>query len=158
MKISELIEAAPAKRGKTEKASDATARYEKFKKMLDAGHPGTTQQQVDGIKRIADALWDNELQAREKNMIDKHGAEWWELVEKQYPMVQNDKGEWVVSSKVRDWADGKDWPFDYKAQAVEKVEKLVNWLHQGRKRGFGDKDADIEKWLDKLNSVDKTKQ
>lgn len=153
MKLNELFEG----KIKTEKAADASARYEKFRKMLAAGAPGVTQQQVDGIKKIADSLWDSEMKAREKHLIDTHGAEWWELVKKQYPISQNDDGKFVVTSTVKKWTDGKDWPFDYKGEALQKVEQLVSWLHQGRKRGFGDKDADIAKWLEKLDSVDKAK-
>ena len=138
-------------------AADASAHYEKLKGWLEQGINNVTQRMVDGAKRTADDLWDKELAKREKNMVDKHGAEWWELVKKQYPIEKNDDGDWVVTSKIRDWADGKDWPFQYKAQAVEKVDQLVRWLHSGRKRGFGDKDADIEKWLGKLNAVDKAK-
>lgn len=147
MKLAELV------LEKKEKASDASARYEKFKAMLDAGSPGVTAAQVNGIKKIADDLWDQELKAREKHLVDTHGAEWYELVKKQYPIEKIDD-DWVVKSKIRDWTDEKEWAFGYKAQAVEKVEKLVKWLAQGRKRGFGDKDADIQKWLDKLAEVD----
>lgn len=147
MKLAELIVE------KKEKAADASARYEKFKAMLDAGASGVTATQVDGIKKIADSLWDQELKAREKHLVDTHGAEWYELVKKQYP-VEKVGDDWVVKSRVREWTDGKEWAFNYKAQAVEKVEQLVKWLAQGRKRGFGDKDADIQKWLDKLNEVD----
>lgn len=153
MKLTDLHEAKAPKL----KAADESARYEKLKGMLAAGHPNVTQRMVDGAKASADSLWDIELKAREKNMIDTHGAEWWDLVKKQYPIEQKD-GDWVVSSKIRDWADGKDWPFQYKAQAVEKVQQLVKWLHDGRKRGFGDKDADIEKWVAKLDAVDKAKK
>ena len=153
MKLIDLHEAKAPKL----KAADESARYEKLKAMLAAGNPNVTQRMVDGAKASADSLWDLELKAREKNMIDTHGAEWWDLVKKQYPIEQKD-GDWVVTSKIRDWAQDKDWPFQYKAQAVEKVQQLVKWLHDGRKRGFGDKDADIEKWVAKLDAVDKAKK
>lgn len=151
MKLNELFKA------KKETPEQASARYEKFAKMLAAEAPGVTQQQVDGIKKIADSLWDEKFTAKEKNLIGKHGVEWYELVKKQYPVAKNDDGDWVVSSKIRDWAEGKDWPFQYKAQALEKVEQLVRWLADGRKRGFGDKEADVEKWIAKLDAADKSK-
>lgn len=159
MKLIELQKLSEGRaRARKETAAEASARYEKFKGMLAAGNAGVTQQQVDGIKKIADSLWDQEMRAREKNIIDTHGTEWWELVRKQYPITQNDDGDWVVSSQIRKWSDGKEWPFQYKAQALEKVEELVRWLNSGRRRGFGDKEADVQKWLEKVNAVDKAKQ
>lgn len=137
-------------------AADASAHYEKMKRMFDAGNPGVTQRMLDGLKANADSMWDTELKAREKSIIGAHGSEWYELVQKQYPIEQRDK-EWVVTSKVKSWADDKEWKFDYKAQAVEKRQQLIRWLQQGRKRGFGDEEADIEKWVAKLNAVDKAK-
>jgi putative lipase involved disintegration of autophagic bodies len=150
MKLYELTE----DRAPKMKASDASAHYETLKRMLEKGNPNVTQRMVDGAKANADSLWDTELIAKEKRIVDTHGAEWWELVKKQYPIIQRD-GDWVVTSKIRSWTENKEWPFQYKAQAVQKVQQLVDWIHQGRKRGYGDKDLDLEKWIDELNSVDK---
>jgi len=152
MKLQELWEG----KIKTEKAADASARYEKFKRMLAAGVAGVTQQQVDGIKKIADSLWDSEMGAKEKHLIDTHGAEWWELVKKQYP-ISDEGGEFIVKSKFAIDPDaGKrgPWRFSSKGEARDKVQKLVGWLNDGRKRGFGDKDEDIQKWLSKLDAAD----
>lgn len=156
MKLEELFEA----KIRTEKAADASARYEKFKKMLAAGVPGVTQAQVDGIKKIADSLWDTEMSAKEKHLVDTHGAEWWELVRKQYPIAERD-GEFVVTSKfAKEPESGKrgPWIFPSKGQARDKVQQLIGWLNDGRKRGFGDKDEDIQKWVAALDAVDKTRQ
>jgi hypothetical protein len=144
---------------RTEKAADASARYEKFKKMLAAGVAGVTQQQVDNIKKIADSLWDTEMNAKEKHLVDTHGAEWWELVKKQYP-ISEEGGEFVVKSKFAIDPDaGKrgPWKFASNGEARDKVQKLIGWLNDGRKRGFGDKDADIQKWIARLDAVDKAK-
>ena len=139
------------------KAVDASLHYEKLKKMFDAGNPSITQRMLDGSKANADSLWDSELKAKEQHIISKHGNEWWELVKKQYPII-NSGNSWVVTSTVKKWADNKEWEFEHKSQAVEKVLKLVAWVYQNRKRGFGDMDSDIQKWLDKLTSADKSSE
>jgi hypothetical protein len=156
MKVNELFEG----KVKQETASEASARYEKFKKMLAKGAPGVTQQQVDGIKKIADSLWTSEYKAKEKDLIDVHGAEWWELARKQYP-IKKDGNEYVVKSNFAiDPDSGKrgPWTYDNEGQAKDKVFQLVKWLDGGRKKGYGDKDGDIQKWFAKLDSVDKKKK
>ena len=145
MKVSELFE------GKGETAPQASARYEKFKKMLAAEHPGVSQQQVDGIKKIADSLWNDEI----KKQSAKHSGDWWELAKTQYPMAQ-DSGEWVVTSKAKGWTEEKQpgpWRFAYKAQAIEKIDQLVKWLAGGRKKGHGDEETDIDRWVSKIQAA-----
>lgn len=156
MKLQDLHEA----KQKKETADQASARYEKFKKMLAAGAPGVTQQQVDGIKRIADSLWDDKFRTGEKDLIDVHGAEWWELARKQYPITKAD-GEFIVKSNFAiDPDSGKrgPWPYESEGQAKDKVVQLVRWLDGGRKKGYGDKDGDIQKWFAKLDAADKAKE
>jgi hypothetical protein len=154
MKLSELFEA--ASKQKQETAAEAWARYAKFKRMLELGNPGVTQQQVDGIKRVANSISDTEMKAHEKHMIDTHGADWWELVKKQYPIKEVD-GMYVVNSEIVDRKKEKQWEFYHKSQAHEKIEQLAKWVSDGRKRGFGDKEHDIEKWTAKLDALDKAK-
>ena len=139
-----------------ETAAEASARYEKFKKMFAAGVAGVTQHQLDGIKAKVDSLWDSEMGAKEKNMIDTHGADWWELVQKQYPITEQGN-KWLVTSEIRDWHDAHVWEFDSKYQAKEKVIQLAKWISQARNRGFGDRDADVEKFTAKLDALDKAK-
>jgi hypothetical protein len=154
MNLSEL------KKGPKMKAPDASAHYEKLKGWLAKGLNGITQRMVDGAKATADSLWDLEFQAKEKDLIDVHGAEWWELARKQYPIKQ-EGGEFIVSSNFAlDPTSGKrgPWPFDSEGQAKDKVVQLVKWLDGGRKKGYGDKDGDIQKWFAKLDAADKARE
>lgn len=149
MKITELLE---AQKPKKMKAKDAFAHYEKVKKMAEKGQ--MTQQQVEGALKIAKSLMDDEMQAKEKAFYDKHeGSDWWELAKKQYPIEELSRGGYRVKSEAKQWKNDKEWEFDYKYQALDKIEKLVKWLDQNRKRGFGDKDADLEKFYAKYNTV-----
>jgi len=152
MKLSNLFE----DRAPKMKASDASLHYQKLKNMFDAGNPSITQRMLDGAKTNADSLWDSELKAKEISIVNKHGNEWYELVKKQYPITKEDDS-WIVKSTVKKWADDREWEFQYKAQAVEKVLQLVRWIHQNRKRGFGDMDADVQKWITALADADKVK-
>jgi hypothetical protein len=141
-------------------ATGESERYEKLKKMLAAGAGGVTQKMVDGAKASADSLWDLEFKAKEKHLIDVHGAEWWELARKQYPLKQ-ENGMYVVRSKfAKDPNAGVrgPWEYDNEGQAKEKVIQLVKWLDGGRKKGHGDVDSDIAKWVAALDAVDKAKQ
>jgi hypothetical protein len=135
-------------------AKQAFDSYERYKKMFDAGNPNVTQRMLDGLHSTAQSLMDTEMAAKEKNFLAKHtGSDWWELAKKQYPITQQNDGSYLVTSEARDWLEPKDWTFNYKYQAMEKVEKLVKWLHDGRTRkGHGDIDADIERFNAKYNS------
>lgn len=77
----------------------------------------------------------------------KHGgSDWWELAMKQYPIIQDEvTGKFVVVSEAREWTEPKDWEFSHKFDAILKVQQLVKWLDDGRKRGFGCRDKDIER-------------
>lgn len=146
MKISEIL---------TEKvkmkSKDAFAHAEKMKAMLAKGQ--ATQAMVDGALKTAQSLLDTEMAAREKSWEAKNGgSDWWELAKKQYPIEEKPGGGFRVKSEAKQWKNDKEWEFDYKVQALEKIEKLVKWLDQGRKRGFGDKEADLEKFYAKYNS------
>ena len=142
MKVTELLQEKASKM----KAKDAWAHYEKVKKMAEKG--SMTQQQVDGALKIAKSMMDDEMQ--EKDFLGKHaGSDWWELAKKQYPIEEMGRGGYKVKSEARQWKNDKNWEFDYKFQAMEKIERLVKWLDQNRKRGFGDKEADLDKFHDK---------
>lgn len=151
MKIIEIL----TEKAVTMKPVDAWAHVEKVKQMLTRGQ--MTKQQLDGAIKQAESIETTYWKARETVLTSKwEGAEWWELAKKQYPIVQTSDG-WKVTSEAKLWKGGKDWEFSYKAQAMEKVEKLVKWLNQNRKRGFGDKEADIEKFIVKYGNNDSKK-
>jgi len=136
-----------------QKAKDAFAHVEKMKELLAKGQ--ATQQMVDGATKTAQSLMDTEMKAREKDWYSKHeGSDWWELAKKQYPIEELSAGGYRVKSEAKQWKNDKEWEFNYKVQALEKIEKLVKWLDQGRKRGFGDKEADLEKFYAKYGHKD----
>lgn len=133
------------------KARDAWDHYEKVKQMAEKGQ--MTQRQVDGALATAKSLMDTEMAAREKSFLDKHGgSDWWELARKQYPIEELSGGGFRVKSEAKEWKNDKNWEFDYKVQAMEKIEQLVKWLNQNRKRGFGDKDVDLDKFYAKYGN------
>lgn len=155
MKVSELLEGKAVK----QTAASASAHYEKLKGWLEKGLNNVTQRMVDGAKAHADSLWNDEFKASEKDLIDKHGADWWELAKKQYPAKQ-ENGMWVVRSNFAlDPDSGKrgPWEFPGQWQAMDKVVQLVKWLDGGRKKGYGDKNVDVQKWFDRLDAVDLNK-
>lgn len=141
-----LAEASPK-----ETASQAFARLEKFKKLW--ANPSPEQQRtLDGIEKIANSLMDTEMDSKLKSFETKHaGADWWQLGKKLYPVSQDDN-EWVVKSEAKDWTVGKEWRYDYKVQALEQVQKLMQYKSRDRKAGYGDKEEDLEKWSKKYGS------
>ena len=125
--------------------------YHTKKCQFEAGADFVTQRQLDGILTQANSLLDGEMVAREKRFLSKHvGSDWWELAQKQYPITKQDDGSYVVTSEAREWTDIKNWTFNYKVQAMEKVQKLVAWLYDGRvRKGVGDFDTDLAKFHEK---------
>lgn len=155
MKVTELL--TEKVKATKMKPADAWAHVEKIKSMMAKGT--MTQRQLDGAIQQAESIETTYWKGREKAFNDKHaGSDWWELAKKQYPIEEMGNGTYRVKSEARLWKAGKDWDFDHKAQAMEKIEKLVKWLDQNRKRGFGDKDFDIEKFHEKYGHKDGEKK
>lgn len=120
-----------------------------MKAKFEAGVPNITQRMLDGILATATSLLDTEMTKREKDFEAKHfGSDWWELAKKQYPITQVD-GQWKVTSEARDWHDDHEWFFSHRAEALEKVEQLVRWLNDNRRRGYGDREGDVERLSEK---------
>jgi len=149
MKVNEILTEKAVKM----KPADAWAHVEKVKSMLAKGQ--MTQQQLDGAIKQANSIEDSYWKSKAQKLDAKwEGAEWWELAKKMYPIVQTDDG-WKVTSTAKGWKDEKSWTLQYKAQAMEKVQRLVKWLDQNRKRGFGDKDEDVARLAAKFAAEDK---
>jgi hypothetical protein len=127
---------------------------EKMKRQFAINPSPLLETTIANLARTAKSLMDSEMAAKEKNFLEKHtGSDWWELAKKQYPITQREDGAYVVTSEARDWEDTKDWTFNYKYEAFAKVEKLVNWLHDGRvRKGYGSIEADLEKFHAKYAS------
>lgn len=120
---------------------------EKMKRQFAINPTPLLETTIANLERTAKSLMDSEMAAKEKSFLAKHtGSDWWELAKLQYPIKEED-GAWVVTSEAREWLETKDWTFSYKYQAMEKVQKLVMWLHDGRvRKGYGDFDADLERF------------
>lgn len=126
----------------------------RLRKMYEVNPTELLKTTIENTKRRADSMMDDEMAAKLKNFEDKHqGAEWWSLMEKLYPVAQDGDGVWIVTSIARDWTENPEWAFGYKYDALEKVRQLVLWKHLDRKRGFGDKDVDMDRVTEKLNAA-----
>lgn len=76
----------------------------------------------------------------------KYGADWWESVKLMYPMIRNEDGTITVISEAANWNEEKSFgPYTHKYDAMEKIEKLVFYKNQDRKRGVGCRDKDMER-------------
>lgn len=106
---------------------------------------------IENTERLANSLLDSEMAVKLKNFEAKHvGSDWWEVMAQNYPVTFNDERQaWVVTSNAKDWEETKDWEFTYKYDALEKVRQLVCWVNTARKRGFGDREQDLERFYAK---------
>lgn len=95
----------------------------------------------------------DEAIARGKAFEAKHaGSDWWEEIKLLYPIVETE-ASFVVTSLARDWnpESEKEWAFADKWQALAKVEQLVKWLDENRRRGHGCTDKDMTR-CDKIRA------
>jgi hypothetical protein len=71
---------------------------------------------------------------------------WFEWAKKQYIIHPADASGIIrVESIIRDWEEEKSWEFTEQIDALEKVEKLVNWVRENRERGRGNCLEDVQK-------------
>ena len=135
------------KKMKVETSAEMFARGEKLKRLAELNPLNTIVAQAYP-KVLAKA---EELQTAERTakgmkfyyrLHGATGAEWLELIRTQYP-ISEVSGKFIVTSKAREWEEGKFWEFDCKWLEYEKVSRLVGWLDEGRDRGFGSREADI---------------
>ena len=97
------------------KASEIRERTEKFHKRIEFKHP-------DGV------------------------AGWFDWAKKQYIIHPADAGGIIrVQSVIRKWEEEKTGDFTEQIDALEKVEQLVEWIREGRERGFGNCVEDLQK-------------
>lgn len=138
---------------KTLTAAEMFATLEKHKRNYAVAPTELLRQTIENLTRNANAKLTDEMGKRQKNFESKYaGSTWWEMCMKLYTITEQN-GEFVVESMAREWEEEKKWAFTFKVEAMEKVEQLVKWKDLDRKRGFGDRDQDIEKITDKLNAM-----
>lgn len=128
-------------------------RADTFKRMFEINpdHP-TAKKTYESLVARANELLTAELKIKGMKFEAKHeGSEWYELIKKQYPITQED-GKFVLRSEAKNWEDQKFWEFDDRYLALAKVEQLVAWLADHRKRGRGDTDKDIARITEKLGA------
>jgi hypothetical protein len=137
---------------RTETSKMVFEQVEQFKRLLALDPTNEVKKTtLESLTRKAEALLTAELRIKGMKFESKHeGSDWWEMIKLQYPVTETDYG-WKVTSKARDWADMeiKTWEFTDRYVAIAKVEQLVNWLADGRKRGYGNMEADIDRLLAK---------
>lgn len=130
------------------------ARADKFKRFAELNPSELASQTYKNVLKKAEEALTEELTERGKKFFNKQfdeafGADWFELIRKQYPVAEID-GKFVVKSEARDWGTEKVWECDSMWIAYAKVDQLVNWLADGRKRGFGDTDSDVSRLTARL--------
>lgn len=133
--------------GKMVKATSKTefARVELLKTRLAEGFPGVTQAMVDAAISSANFLLDQEMKVACDRFTAKHGAEdWYKCMRAMYDVVE-DNYQWRVVSKTREWTEEKEWVFDSRWQAEDKVNQLVLWQRDAVKRGLANPDKHIER-------------
>ncbi len=129
-------------------ASNTFQILESMKRQYAANPTPLGKLTIENLERMAHFLMDVEMGAKLKSFESKHhGADWWAVMEKNYPVSFDDvRQAWVVTSNARDWEESKDWEFAYKFDALQKVRQLVLWVNTNRKRGFGDREQDLAKF------------
>ncbi len=132
-------------------ASNTFQILESMKRQYAANPTQLGKLTIENLERTAHSLMDVEMGAKLKNFESKHhGADWWEVMEKNYPVTYNEERKaWVVTSNVRVWKEPKDWECVYKFDALQKVRQLVLWVNDARKRGHGDREQDLERFYAK---------
>jgi hypothetical protein len=127
---------------------------EDSKRRLAVAIPGTQafdilQSAVAAIEKRFHASCTDRMEA----FLEREGSsDWWQLALLNYPL-SNDGRLWRVTSIARTRDDAMFWEFDHKYEAIEKIQKLVGWLNDGRNRGFGDREADVERLTRIANTV-----
>lgn len=127
---------------------------EDSKRRLAAAIPGTQafdilQSAVQSIEKRFHAS----CTERMETFLEREGSsDWWQLALFNYPL-SNDGRIWRVTSIARVRGDAMVWEFDHKYEAIEKIQKLIGWLNDGRNRGFGDRDADVERLTRVANTI-----
>jgi len=121
---------------------------EKLKKQYAVNPTDLLKLTIENTERRANSLMDDEMAAKLKSFEAKHqGADWWQIMEANYPVVKDEaRNSWVVTSRAREWENAPEWEFHYKYDALAKVQQLVRWIADGRRRGFGDVETDLEKF------------
>ena len=131
---------------KKQTSSEAFQRLDKFKKMYEANPSDMLKTTIDNISALANSLLTSEMKDSEAKFLKKHElADWWQLAQKKYPIAEVG-GKFRVSSEICNRAEPKEWVFDHRFDALEKVQQLVFWVSEKRKQGFGCKEADLEKF------------
>lgn len=132
---------------KIETSTEMFARAEKLKRVSEL-NPLNTIAAGAYPKVLARAQETLTLELKDKGkkfyyrLHSATGAAWIELIKTQYP-ISEVSGKFIVTSKARDWEDGKFWEFDCGWLAYEKVSRLVGWIDEARDRGYGSREADI---------------
>lgn len=118
---------------------------EKFRKLAEADPTNCTKRVTyENLKSRAEALLTHELTVKGMKFAQAaEGADWWEAVKHMYRLVEREDGKVELISEARDWKGQKSWTHDSKWLAWAHIEKLVEYKHNDRLAGKGDKEADL---------------
>ena len=120
----------------------------KFKRFAEIAPSLELQQQhlrtVQGLQSQLSTAYDEE----QIKFLKKRGGEngeWFELVRKFYFIDQSSEGH-TVRSAAANWKEQPVWgPFSHKFEALTKIDELIKFKINDRKRGFGDQEADVQR-------------
>lgn len=118
------------------------------KKFCDLARNASNEKERDRFLRISDALYDKWLADRrfmfEQRIEEKSGNlyEWLNWAKSLYPIEKTENG-FTVKSNARKWKKDTSWVFDHEIDCLEKIEKLIGYKINDRKRGRGNVEEDL---------------
>lgn len=134
----------------TKKVSAATLieQITKFKRFAEIAITQEQQEQhlrtVHGLKSQLNAMYDED----QIKFLKKRGGEngeWFQMVRMFYFLDQSSEG-YTVRSAAANWKEQPIWgPFGHRFEALAKVDELIKFKNNDRKRGFGDQEVDVER-------------
>ena len=133
--------------GKMVKATSKTefARVEYLKAQMKAGAPGVTQDKIDLALASARSLLEQEMRLSCERFEKRHGAEdWYKCMRAMYRVVE-DNNQWRVISLTREWTEDREWVFESRGAAEDKINQLMMWQQSAVRRGLSNPDKHIER-------------
>jgi hypothetical protein len=101
------------------------------------------------VLALATSKMNERFNTRKRNLDAQFGGEgWWEDCKKMYK-IEEQGNKWVITSNARDWKQTKEWELDTHYEAIEKLDKLIMYKANDRKKGVGSVDKDYER-IEKL--------
>lgn len=84
------------------------------------------------------------FEAKVKLKTELSYLDWWTMVQKMYYINSN----FTVTSRTKNWKEGKSWTHSSELDAKERILKLVGYKAYDRSRGLGSEALDAKKVLE----------